>query len=117
MKTAAVPGKEAASISFDIADLLLAQSWALFHELRMVVELDHYGDVDQFEEAIAFYRPISQSRRWLIWRNPSSVVVQPGVGRSMRFNTLAGALERLIPSPAGQLTDLCCEPMPSTWPG
>jgi len=115
MKTAALT-QEATSIAFAIPDLLLAQSWALFHDLRMVVELDHYGDADQFEEALAFYRPNSRSRRWLIWRNPVSVIVQPGIGRSMRFDCLAAALDCLIPCAAGQVTDLCCEPARGCWP-
>jgi hypothetical protein len=39
-----------AGLSFEVADLILLQSWAEFHDLRMVVELDHCGADGEYEE-------------------------------------------------------------------
>lgn len=87
-------------LSFELADLLLAQAWSEFHELRMTVELDYYTDGDEFEEVLEFFTPNSIFRRWMLWRAADGIVVQHMVGRSLHFHTVAEALEHLIPASA-----------------
>jgi hypothetical protein len=83
-------------LSFDIADLILLQGWAEFHDLRMVVELDHWVEGDEYEEVVGFYTRGSPLRRWILWRLASEVVVQPLISRCRRFGSVADALESLI---------------------
>ena len=42
-------------LAFEIADLMLLQGWADFHDVQMVVELDHCVEGEEYEEVIAFY--------------------------------------------------------------
>ncbi len=83
-------------LSFDISDLILLQGWAEFHDVRMVVELDHWVEGEEYEEVVGFYTKDSPIRRWILWRSDSEIVVQPLIGRSSRFNSVAEALESLI---------------------
>jgi hypothetical protein len=85
-------------LSFDIADLMLLQGWAEFHEVQMVVELDHWVEGEEYEEVVAFYGKDSPLRRWILWRAASEIVVQPLIGRGHRFCSVADALESLIPA-------------------
>ena len=85
-------------LAFEIADLMLLQGWADFHNMQMVVELDHCVEGEEYEEVVAFYTPDSQLRRWILWRAAGEIVVQPLIGRGCRFNTVADALEALIPA-------------------
>jgi hypothetical protein len=82
-------------LSFDITDLIRLQDWAECHDVRMVVELDHCVDGDEYEEVVGFYTRESPLRRWILWRSPSEVVVQPLIGRGCRFGTVVDALESL----------------------
>lgn len=87
-------------LAFDLPDLYLAQAWAEYHSLRMVIELDGCTDGEEYEEVLAFYPPNSAFRRWMMWRSAEGIVVQPMMGRTQRYETLADALEQVIPSPA-----------------
>ena len=42
-------------LAFEIADLMLLQGWAEFHNVHMVVELDHCVEGEEYEEVVAFY--------------------------------------------------------------
>ena len=84
-------------LSFDLPDLVLIQAWADFHELRMEMELDCSADGDEYEEMIGLFVRLTGFRRWSIWRSCDGVVVQPMVGRPMMFDSVAEALEMLIP--------------------
>jgi len=84
--------------AFEIADLMLLQGWAEFHNVQMVVELDHCVEGEEYEEVVAFYAKNNAIRRWILWRGTSEIVVQPLIGRSCRFETVAEALESLIPA-------------------
>jgi hypothetical protein len=42
-------------LAFEISDLMLLQGWAEFHNVHMVVELDHWVEGEEYEEVIAFY--------------------------------------------------------------
>jgi hypothetical protein len=83
-------------LSFDIADLILLQGWADFHDVRMVVELDHWVEGEEYEEVVALYTKDRLLRRWIVWRSDSEVVVQPLLGRGRHFGSVADALESLI---------------------
>jgi hypothetical protein len=87
-------------LAFEIADLMLLQGWADFHDVQMIVELDHCVEGEEYEEVVAFYARDSQLRRWILWRAPGDIVVQPLIGRSCRFSSVAEALDRLIPTQA-----------------
>ncbi len=85
-------------LAFDISDLMLLQGWAEFHDVQMIVELDHCVEGDEYEEVVAFYGKESPLRRWILWRATSEIVVQPLIGRGCRFGSVADALESLIPA-------------------
>lgn len=85
-------------LAFEIADLMLLQGWADFHDIQMTVELDHCVEGEEYEEVVAFYARESQLRRWILWRAANGIVVQPLIGRSRRFGTVADALETLVPA-------------------
>ena len=85
-------------LAFEIADLMLLRGWADFHEMQMVVELDHCVEGEEYEEVVAFYAQDSQLRRWILWRATGEIVVQPLIGRGCRFGSVADALESLIPA-------------------
>jgi hypothetical protein len=85
-------------LAFEIADLMLLQGWADFHDVQMTVELDHCVEGDEYEEVIAFYAKDSQLRRWILWRSSGEIIVQRLIGRSCRFVSVADALESLIPA-------------------
>jgi hypothetical protein len=85
-------------LAFEIADLMMLQGWAEFHDVQMVVELDHCVEGEEYEEVIAFYARDSQLRRWILWRAADGVIVQPLIGRSRRFKTVVDALETLVPA-------------------
>src|SRR5262245_17730498 len=85
-------------LAFEIADLLLLQAWADFHNMNMVVELDHCVEGEEYEEVVAFYARDSRLRRWIIWRAAAAIVVQPLIGRGCRFSSVSEALENLIPA-------------------
>jgi hypothetical protein len=87
-------------IAFDVPELVLAQAWADYHGLRMVIELDGHLDGEEYEEVLAFYPPNSAFRRWMMWRSTVGTVVQPMMGRTQRFARMAEALEQTIRAPA-----------------
>jgi hypothetical protein len=84
-------------LSFDIPDLLMLGGWVDFHNLRLTIELDVHADGDEYEELIGIYQKDRAFRRWMIWRSCDGIVVQPAMGRTMRFDCMVDALEMLIP--------------------
>ena len=87
-------------LAFEVADLVMVQGWSEFHDLRMVVELDYSSEGEEYEEVLALYPQDSAFRRWMIWRDINEIVVQPMMGRAIRFPSVADALDRLIPARA-----------------
>lgn len=87
-------------LAFELADLVMVQGWSEFHSMRMVVELDYSSEGEEYEEVIALYPEDSAFRRWMMWRDISEIVVQPMMGRAIRFSSVADALEYLIPARA-----------------
>jgi hypothetical protein len=82
-------------LAFEITDLMQLQGWADLHGVQMVVELDHCVEGEEYEEVVAFYAKDSLLRRWILWRAPCEIVVQPLLGRSSRFPTVTDALALL----------------------
>ena len=85
-----------AGLAFEVADLILLQSWAAFHEQRMVIELDHCGADGEYEEMVAIYARGKHLLRWLLWR-AGEIVVQPLIGRRIHCPSVAEAIEILSP--------------------
>jgi hypothetical protein len=83
-------------LAFEISDLLLLQGWANLHDIRMVVELDHWVEGEEYEEVVALYARDSSLRRGILWRSAKEIVVQPLIGRSCRFGSVAGALDSMF---------------------
>jgi hypothetical protein len=50
-------------LSFELSDLTLVLGWSEFHDMRMVVELDHCTGDEEYEEVLAFY---PKSGSWMI---------------------------------------------------
>ena len=94
METPQITPNAPLGLAFD----MLLQGWAEFHEVQMVVELDHWVEGEEYEEVVAFYGKDSPLRRWILWRAASEIIVQPLIGRGRRFVSVADALESLIPA-------------------
>ena len=84
--------------SFEIPDLVMLQGWSDFHDLRMSIELDVCADGDEYEELLGVYDRSCAFRRWMIWRSCDGIGVQPAMGHTMLFDSMADALELLIPA-------------------
>ena len=100
-------GSQIEGVSFAVAELLLIQAWAEFHDLRLSVEMDHsFGD-EVYEEVLSLYRKGSACCRCILWRTPTEIVVQPILGRASHFPSVADALESLGAAEAEEpLTDI-----------
>ncbi len=86
MELPQITPKVPTGFAFEIADLMLLQGWAEFHDVQMVVELDHCVEGEEYEEVVAFYAKDSAIRRWIVWRASSDVVVRPLIGAVARFS-------------------------------
>jgi hypothetical protein len=98
METPQITPNAPTGLAFEIPDLMLLQGWADFHNVQMIVELDHCVEGEEYEEVVAFYATDSQLRRWILWRSAGDIVVQPLIGRSCHFGSVADALETLMPA-------------------
>ncbi len=85
-------------LSLDVADLLMVQAWAEFHDLRMTIDLDRRTATDEYEEIVTLRDAGDRTRHWMIWRSAEGIVVQPRAGRPMVFAMMASALDLLIPA-------------------
>jgi hypothetical protein len=83
-------------LAFEISDLMLLQGWAEFHNVHMVVELDHWVEGEEYEEVVAFYAKGSPLRRCNLWRSASDIILQPLIGRSRHFGSITEALDSMI---------------------
>jgi hypothetical protein len=100
-------------LAFEVADLLLIGSWADLHELRMSIGLDHGVEDEEYEEVITFHAGKNSRRRLIVWGNEEAVFVQPLVGRRQQHDSMAEALESLLPQPRTRLTDITASEWPS----
>jgi hypothetical protein len=92
--------------SFSIADLTLVGAWAEAQGLRMVVRLDHGSETEEYEEVLAFRNLSGRPRRYIMWRDPKAVFVQPLIGRTRRYRSVAEAIAALTPQRAAPVTDV-----------
>ena len=83
-------------LAFEIADLVLLQNWVELHDIRMVVELDHWVEGEEYEEVVAFYAKDSSLRHGILWRSATDIVAQPLIGRTCRFGSVADARDGLL---------------------
>jgi hypothetical protein len=99
-------------IAFEISDLVLAQSWAAFNEARMVVRLDHGSEDEEYEEVIDLRAGPGLGTRLILWRNATTVFVQPVPGRKQNFDSVAEAFDSLLPKHRAVLSDISA----AAWP-
>ena len=84
-------------LAFEISDLRMLLSWAEAQAMRMVVELDHCVEGDEYEEVLAFYDGDGAGLRlWTIWRSVDHFVVVPMNGRAWRSSAVPEALAELL---------------------
>lgn len=96
MEMLRIASKPPVGLAFEIADLILLQGWAEFHNIRMVVELDNCMQDEVYEEVVAFYDADCSLRRWNLWRSTRGIVVQPLYGRTCHFGSVSDALDNLL---------------------
>jgi hypothetical protein len=99
-------------LSFSIADLLLIGAWSAARGQEMVVRLDHGSETEEYEEVIAFHTASGRPCRYIMWRDASSVFVQPLIGRIRRYSCVVDAIVALTPQQPVVVTDV----MAQRWP-
>jgi hypothetical protein len=99
-------------LSFSIAELMLVEAWAEAQGLQMRVRLDHGSEAEEYEEVLAFTTTWGRPRRTIMWRDHEAVYVQPLIGRTRRYQTVADAIVTLTPRDSVVVTDV----MASRWP-
>ncbi|HBK04910.1 MAG TPA: hypothetical protein DDZ81_03490 [Acetobacteraceae bacterium] len=112
MSVIRLPSKSVKGLSFSIAELILIRSWAEANALRMVVRLDHGSETEEYEEVLALHLGASDLCRWIMWRNAETVFLQPLIGPTHRYDSVAGAFEALAEKTRCPLTDIksACRP-------
>lgn len=101
-----LPSKVLKGFSFSIAELILIRSWSEARSLRMVVRLDHGSEAEEFEEVLAFHAGTSPLCHWIMWRDMNVVSVQPLIGRTKRYESVANAVEALAKKRRVVVTDI-----------
>ena len=112
MAIAQIAPTELRGISFSIPDLLLIGSWSEACGVHMAVRLDHGSETEEYEEVLAFHPEMGGPCRWIIWRDEDAVFVQPLLGRTQRYGSVAEAIEAFVPRQSVALTDIAA----SRWP-
>jgi hypothetical protein len=85
-------------IAFSVPELLILRAWAEYHDIRVVVELDHCVDGSEYEEVIALYPPGRSLRQWTLWRSRDGVMVEPTHGRAFKAECISDLVQVLIPA-------------------
>jgi hypothetical protein len=99
-------------LSFSIAELTLVAAWAEAQGLQMRVRLDHGSETEEYEEVLALDTTWGRPRRCILWRDYEAVYVQPLIGRTRRYRSVADAIDALTQPQTIALTDV----MPTGWP-
>jgi hypothetical protein len=107
-----LPVKILKGLSFSLPELILIASWSEANRLRMVVRLDHGSDSEDYEEVLAFHLGNSPLCRWIMWRSARIVFIQPLIGRTQRYASVAEAFETMTSKRRVALTDI----NPVAWP-
>jgi hypothetical protein len=106
------PPKALKGVSFSVPELILIRNWSQTHGLRMVVRLDHGSETEEYEEVMALHLGDSKLCRWLLWRDRRTVFVQPLIGRTRRYDSVAQAFEAVAAKQRLAVTDI----KPVRWP-
>jgi hypothetical protein len=106
MCAAKCPSRVLKGLSFEVDDLILLKGQSAANDLRMVVQLDHRSDVEEYEEVLSFYSGTSPQWRWMMWRNASAVFVRSIDGRGRRYETAGRAMEALLRKQRVTITDI-----------
>ncbi len=93
-------------LSFSIAELTLVEAWAEAHGLKLRVRLDHGSKAEEYEEVLAFSATWGRPRRCIIWRDREAVYVQPLIGRTRQYGSVADAIATLTPRDTVVVTDV-----------
>ncbi len=109
---AAVTKRQPKGHAFQISDLVLAQSWAAFRNLTMLVRLDHGSDDEEYEEVLEFRTAAGARAHFILWNDGDAVFVQPMPGRMRKHACLADALEHLSIGQPPIVSDI----IPAGWP-
>jgi hypothetical protein len=88
-------GLRTRGLSFDIADLSRAQGWAIVHDWRLRIRLDHGADGEEYEEVIELQSSLRPHLKTILWRDARAVFVQPLPGKRQRHRSMQEALESL----------------------
>jgi hypothetical protein len=107
-----LPAKTLKGLSFSVPELVLIASWSEANGLRMVVRLDHGSDAEDYEEVLAFHLGDSPLCRWIMWRSAGAVFIQPLIGRTQCYISVAEAFEAMTSKRRVMLTDI----NPVGWP-
>jgi hypothetical protein len=101
-----MPARSLRGLSFNLEELTLVNSWSRSSSLRMVVRLDHGSEAEEFEEVLAIHVGDSALCRSIMWRDANVVYVQPLIGRTQRYGSVAEAFEALVAKQPVFLTDI-----------
>jgi hypothetical protein len=112
MSIVSLPSKSVKGLSFSVAELILIRSWSEANALRMVVRLDHGSDTEEYEEVLALHIGDSDLCRWIMWRDADAVFLQPLIGRTRCYDSVAEAFEALAEKTRCVVTDI----KPACWP-
>jgi hypothetical protein len=93
-------------LAFAVGDLLLLRDWAAAESLWMGVHLDYSVDGEEYEEVLAFTKMDSTLCQFIMWRDAKSVFVQPLIGRSWQFDSVAATLDAIRPAQTLKVTDI-----------
>ena len=85
-------------VAFSVPELLILRAWAEYHDIRIVVELDHCVDGAEYEEVLALYPPGLSLRQWTLWRSREAVVVEPRHGRAFKAGCVSELVQTLMPA-------------------
>ncbi len=85
-------------IAFSVPELLILRAWAEYHDIRVVLELDHCVDGAEYEEVVALYPPGLSLRQWTLWRSRDGVVVEPRHGRAFKGACISELVQALMPA-------------------
>jgi hypothetical protein len=99
-------------LSFSIAELTLVEAWAEAQGLQMLVRLDHGSETEEYEEVLAFRATWGRPRRCIMWRDGEAVYVQPLIGRTRRYGSVAEAIATFSLNKPVAVTDVIA----SRWP-
>jgi hypothetical protein len=89
------PSPAPKGLAFDVADLVMAQRWALAHNARMTIRLDHGSEHEEYEEVLEFRQGRKSEVRFILWHSGQAVFIQPLPGRRRRAVSVAAALQTL----------------------